>query len=146
MTRSPILSIFVLALLAAPAALACGNGECDPPPPPPKPPVVEPPPPPPKPPVVKPPVAEPPVAQPPVAAPPVASPEPSPLPEDDRDPPTATPVIHYSYCCQIEGKMRVGTGWLRDPVTAYEQCRAREERLQSLPECPRRIRTLEGGE
>ena len=137
MTRSPILPIFVLALLAAPA-LACGNGECDPPPPPPKPPVVEPPP--------KPPVVEPPVVTPPVAEPPNAPPAPSPLPADDRDPPAATPVIHFSYCCQIEGEMRVGTGWLRDPVKAVEQCRAREERLQSLPECPRRIRALEGGE
>jgi len=128
MTRSPILAILALAFLAAPA-LACGNGECEPPPPPPeKPPVVEPPPPPEKPPVVAPPAAA------------------RLVPEGDRDPAPASVTIHYGYCCQIDGAMQVSTGWLRDPVTALEQCRAREVRLQSLPECPRHVRRTEGGE
>lgn len=115
MIRSPILSILILAFLAAPV-LACGKGECDPPPPPSPPPAVEPPP-----------------------------PERSPQP-DDRDQAAPHVAIHYGFCCQVDGKMRVSTAWLRDPVTALEQCRAREERLQSLPECPRRIRDQEGGE
>ena len=109
MSRSPILSILTLALLAAPA-LACGNGECDPPPPPPPP-----------------------------SAPTLEA-------DGSRDPVAPTPVIHYGFCCAIEGRMHVSTAWLRDPVRAYEQCRAREERLQSLPQCPRRIRSQEGGE
>lgn len=63
----------------------------------------------------------------------------------DRDPSAPSRIIHYGFCCQIEGKMRVSTAWLRDPVTAHEQCQAREERMQSLPECPDRIRRQEGG-
>ena len=120
MTRSPVFTIVTLAFLAAPA-LACGNGECEPPPPPTAPPVVEPP----------------------VAAPPVAAPV---RQSDDREPSAPHVAIHFGYCCQVDGKMRVSTAWLRDPVTAYEQCQAREERLQSLPECPRRIADYEGGE
>lgn len=131
MTRSPIIAVLALALLAA-RALACGNGECDPPPASPpnvEPPVAEPP-------SVEPPPVEPPAVEPPGAEPPaVADPQP-----DDRDPPVAAAVIHYGFCCQIDGKMRVRTAWLRDPDAALEQCRARQERLQSLPECPRRIR------
>ncbi len=83
----------------------------------------------------------PPPPEPPAVSPPMASPAPS-----DRDPVAPSVAIHYGYCCQIDGKMRVGTAWLRDPVKAYEQCQAREESLQSLPECPRRIRDQEGGE
>lgn len=110
-------TLLSLFLSAAPA-LACGNGECDPPPPPPPP-------------------------------PPVVVDPPAPLPgprRQDRDPAVATPVIHYGYCCQIDGTMVVSTAWLRDPVVAHEQCRARAERLQSLPSCPRRIQRREGGE
>lgn len=84
-----------------------------------------------------------PAPPPPVVEPPTPRP---PLQPDDRDPVVSTPVIHYGFCCQSGGKMRVSTAWLRDPVTAYEQCQAREERLQSLPECPRRIADQEGGE
>lgn len=112
MTRSPIVTLLALVVLAAPA-LAYGNGEGSPPSLPP---------------------------------PEVVVPAPAAGTPDDRDPTVASPVIHYGFCCQIEGKMQVGTGWLRDPVIALEQCRAREERLQSLPECPRRIRDQEGGE
>lgn len=72
--------------------------------------------------------------------------QPVPTPDADRDPVAPTPIIHYGFCCQTGGKMRVSTAWLRDPVKALEQCRAREERLQSLPECPRRIRDQKGGE
>jgi|GEM_PF-5365148 len=123
MTRSPIIAVLALALLAAPA-LACGNGECDPPPA-----------------KVEPPVAEPPVAEPPVPPPPAVEPPSAPLPTpDDGDPLQPYVAPHFAHCCQIEGRMYVRTAWLRDPVTALEQCRAREERLQSLPECPRRIR------
>ena len=111
---------FILPLLTAALlagpALACGNGECEPPPPPPPPP------------------------------PPVVVVPEVPRAPDDRDPAIATPVIHYGVCCSIDGKMYVTTGWLRDPVTAMQQCQAREERLQSLPECPRRLRDQEGGE
>lgn len=144
MTRSPFIAILGFALLAAPA-LACGNGECEPPPPPP-PPVVEPPTPEPPAPAPEPPAPEPPVAEPPAPEPPVPPPAMGKAGSESRDPRTATRVIHYGFCCQIDGKMRVSTAWLRDPVTAHEQCRAREERLQSLPECPRRIREREGGE
>lgn len=83
----------------------------------------------------------PPPPPPPVVEPPVVRP-----PSVDRDPIIATPVIHYGVCCSVGGKMHVTTGWLRDPVTAYEQCQAREERLQSLPECPRRVRDQVGGQ
>ncbi|MCU0902420.1 MAG: hypothetical protein MUE83_00915 [Tabrizicola sp.] len=159
MTRSPILAILALAVLAAPG-LACGNGECKPPQPPEKPPVVvepppssevppvkpplvvEPPPPPELPPVVvPPPPAGSPPELPPVSAPPTLAPSPG-----DRDPVAAGQAIHYGYCCQIDGRMHVSTAWLRNPVTALEQCRAREERLQSLPRCPRWVHRQEGGE
>lgn len=114
------MSLFRITLLSltlsAAPAWACGNGECEPPPPPPPPPEV------------------------------VVGPAPTLHAPDDRDPAIVTPVIHYAYCCQIDGEMQVRTGWLRDPVTALEQCRAREERLQSLPECPHRPRATEGGE
>jgi hypothetical protein len=128
MTRSPIVPILALAFLAAPA-LACGNGECEPPVKKDPPVVVEPPPPPPP---------APPVVEPPVAAPISQSP--------DREPSAPQVAIHFGYCCQVDGKMRVSTAWLRDPVKALEHCRAREERLQSLPECPDRIQRQEGGE
>ena len=110
--------IFTIVTLAflAAPALACGNGECEPPPPPPAPPVVEPP----------------------VAAPVRQS--------DDREPSAPHVAIHFGYCCQVDGQMRVSTAWLRNPVTANEQCQARQERLRSLPECPRRIGKQEGGE
>lgn len=71
---------------------------------------------------------------------------PDPIGDMDRDPVAPSRIIHYGYCCQIGGKMHVSTAWLRDPVAAYEQCQAREERMQSLPECPDRIRRQEGGE
>lgn len=83
---------------------------------------------------------------------PPAPPSPPPVVEplttrsSDRDPTIAPSVIHYGYCCQVGGKMRVGTAWLRDPVTAYEQCRARQDRMQSLPECPARLGGRKGGE
>lgn len=125
MNRSPIIALFSYTFLAT-ATLACGNGECEPP-------VKE------NPPVV---VEPPPPAPPPVVAP-VAPAAPGP---DGRDPVASTPVIHYGYCCQIDGRMQVSTAWLRDPVKAYEQCRAREERLKSLPECPRWVHRQEGGE
>lgn len=86
-----------------------------------------------------------PPAPPPPPPPPVIE-RPAPRPDGDRDPAVATPVIHFSYCCQIDGRMHLRTGWLRDPARAREQCEARKLRLQSLPECPRHIRRKEGGE
>lgn len=57
----------------------------------------------------------------------------------DGEPVQRHVTVQYGYCCQLDGAMRYSAPWGRDSELALEQCRAREKRLEVLPECPARL-------
>lgn len=84
--------------------------------------------------------------------PPTPDPEPAPQPgpeprSTDGEPVLRHVTVQYGYCCRVDGAMRFSAPWGSDPAVALGQCRAREQRLEVLPDCPpllsTRIRRME---
>ncbi len=78
--------------------------------------------------------------------PPPPPPPPPPVvvvtPDPDSDPLPPAPVMHFAWCCSIDGQPAWRTALFRDPLQAALQCQGRalryEEQGQSLPACPHR--------